>query len=86
VSEEESKGLRSRERTGRPLEDDDFLVRLQKNLGHVCDARNPDGNPSGDRNWEAVPGIVRNLVRRRSVKILATADAVADPTASWKVR
>jgi hypothetical protein len=86
VSEEESKGLRSRERTGRPLGDDDFLVRLQKNLGHVCDARNPDGNPSGDRNWEAVPGIVRNLVRRRVVKIRATADAVAEPPAWWTAR
>jgi len=41
VSEEELRVLRGHERTGRPLGDDDFLVRLEKNLGRVLRRQKP---------------------------------------------
>ena len=41
VTEEELKVLRGHERTGRPLGDDDFLVRLEKNLGRVLRRQKP---------------------------------------------
>ena len=41
VSEEELKVLQGHERTGRPLGDDDFLVRLEKNLGRVLRRQKP---------------------------------------------
>ena len=41
VSEEEWKVLRGPEPTGRPLGDDDFLVRLEQNLGRVWRRRKP---------------------------------------------
>ena len=41
VSEEELKVLQGHERTGRPLGDDDFLVRLETNLRRVLRRQKP---------------------------------------------
>lgn len=41
VGEEEIRRLRQRERTGRPLGDDEFLIRLESNLGRVLRRQKP---------------------------------------------
>lgn len=42
VSEEELKVLHGHERTGCPLGDDDFLVRLEKHLGRILRRQKPE--------------------------------------------
>ena len=50
VSEEDSENIRSSERTGRPLGDSHFLMRVEKRTGRILRKKKPGPKPKSKGN------------------------------------